>query len=149
MSEVVLDASAVLVLLQGEPGAEVVLSALPGALMCTVNHSEVVAKLSEYGMPDSEIREALSLPVRLVDFDATLAFRAGLLRSTTRALGLSLGDRACIALALEHQRPVLTADGAWSRVPDGPEVRLLRPDPSESPATGAGGRRTRVPRRPR
>lgn len=114
----VLDASALLALLNGEPGAERVATALRvGSVMSAVNYSEVVAKLDEAGMPAEEIRAALEpLELNVVSFDRGLAYRAGGLRSATRRLGLSLGDRACLALAQSDGLPALTAERAWSKL---------------------------------
>lgn len=68
--------------------------------------------------------EALGLTV--VPFDGDTAMRAGLLRDATRAAGLSLGDRACIAVALREGLPALTADQVWTRVDVGVEIKLIR-----------------------
>ena len=144
VSDVVLDASALLALLQDEPGADVVASHLHKALMCTVNHSEVVAKLADTGMPEPAIREALNLPLRLVEFNEALSVRAGMLRPTTRTLGLSLGDRACLALALERGAAALTAETAWADVPDGPDLELIR-----TPAREKSGQPTRTRNTPK
>ncbi len=126
MSESVLDASAILALLQGERGSEAVLEALPGAAVSTVNLSEVVAKLAGHGMPLVEIRQALTLGLEVVPFTEDLAYAAGELRPLTRDRGLSLGDRACLALAKTMDLPVLTADRAWASLDLGVEVRLAR-----------------------
>jgi PIN domain nuclease of toxin-antitoxin system len=128
VSDVVLDASAVLALLQDEPGGNRVLESLPGALICSVNLSEIVAKLAELGMPESDIRLALSLGLEVVSFDEALAFSAGALRSATRAAGLSLGDRACLALARSRALPALTTDRAWRDIDVDVDVEVIRPD---------------------
>jgi len=125
---VVLDASALLALLHGERGADRVAAALPGAVLGAVNLSEVVAKLAERGMPANTIRvvlQGLDLDVRT--FDADLAYAAGELRRTTRAQGLSLGDRACLALAARLDAVVLTTDRSWSgaEVPQA-TIQLIR-----------------------
>ena len=115
--EVVLDASALLALVHGEEGAEVVGASIPGAQISAVNLAEVVGKLADVGMPAAEIHVALAgLGLRVVDFDETLAFAAGLLRPVTRSAGLSLGDRACLALAAATKLPALTADRSWAEV---------------------------------
>ena len=119
MSErpVVLDASALLTLLNGERGTERVAAMLPGAVLGAVNLSEVVAKLAERGMPANSIRMALQgLDLDVRTFDVELAFAAGELRRTTRARGLSLGDRACLVLAARLDAIVLTTDRSWSGV---------------------------------
>ena len=99
MSSAVLDASALLALLNGEHGSEVVAEALgQGAAVGAVNLSEVVAKLAEFGMPEQDIRGAIEpLGLDVVDFDAELAYHSGMLRVTTSQLGVSPGDIACLA----------------------------------------------------
>lgn len=126
MSNAVLDASALLALLQDEPGCSRVLEVLPGALICSANLSEVVAKLTEWGMPDEDISRALTLGLEIIPFDETLAFEAGFLRRITRRAGLSLGDRACLALAHSRSLPALTTDRAWTTVDAGVDVVLIR-----------------------
>lgn len=126
-SSLVLDASALLALLYLEPGKEVVEEAIPGALMSAVNLSEVAAKLADEGMPEPVVQETLSnIEVEIRPFDSAAAFRAGMLRPLTRALGLSFGDRACLALGLQLGLPVLTADRDWSDLDLGVEVRQIR-----------------------
>lgn len=128
MSNVILDASALLALLNQEPGSDVVAAAMrDGAAIGTVNLSEVVAKLAEAGMPETDIRTALNpLPLEVMPFDSELAFVAGSLRPLTRAAGLSLGDRACLALGQRLRVPVLTTDAAWQNLALGVDVSLAR-----------------------
>ena len=127
MHEPVLDASAILALLNAEPGAEVVEAALPGAFTSTVNLSETVAKLAERGMPEGLIRVALGeIGLQVIPFDEDLAYQTGLLRVPTRSAGLSLGDRACLALGRRLKLPVLTTDRGWASLDVGVEVRLIR-----------------------
>jgi len=124
---VVLDASAVLVLLNGEPGMAVVAEVLPRAVIGAVNISEAVAILAEGSMPGPAIQEAIEgLRLDIVPFDAELALAAGLLRPLTRSAGLSLGDRACLALGMRLQLPVLTTDRIWAGLDLDVEVRLVR-----------------------
>jgi PIN domain nuclease of toxin-antitoxin system len=126
VSDAVLDSSAVLALLLAEDGAAIVTEALPGALFSTVNLAEVVAKLVERGMPSGEAREAMAATgVEFVDFDADQACLSGELRAATRSHGLSLGDRACLALARVRGLPAVTADAAWAQV-EGFEVTVIR-----------------------
>ena len=126
MSRAVLDASALLALLNRERGAEQVAEALAaGAIIGAVNLSEVVAKLADIGMPEAEIREALEpLALDVVDFDVADAFATGLLRPLARAAGLSLGDRACLALGRRTALPVLTADQAWTHLALAPAIEI-------------------------
>jgi ribonuclease VapC len=124
---VVLDASALLALLNREPGHEEVTRAIPRASISTVNLSEVAAKLAESRMPEDMVREALEgLALDIQDFGLELAFQAGMLRPSTRVRGLSLGDRACLALGQRLNIPVLTTDRAWQVLDLDVEVKLLR-----------------------
>ena len=127
MSEVVLDASALLALLNREPGHEEVARSITQAAVGAINLSEVVTKLSESGMPEEAIREALEgLALEVHTFGRDLAYEAGLLRTATKPKGLSLGDRACLALGRHLSLPVLTTDRVWEGLDVGVEVRLLR-----------------------
>ena len=124
---VVLDASAVLALVNSESGADIVGEVASEAAMSAVNLSEVVAKLAEGGMPEEAIRELLEeLNLEVMPFDSEQAYRAGFLRPLTSAAGLSLGDRACIALGFRLGCAVLTTDREWSVLDLGLEVRQAR-----------------------
>ena len=125
MSDAVLDSSAVLAVILEEPGAERVETLLPGAKVSAVNLGEVVAKLRDLGMPEETIETVLSglqLEVHAHDRDAALA--AGFLRPATRSAGLSLGDRACLALAAALGLPAVTADRAWEGVAEAVGVQV-------------------------
>lgn len=123
----VLDASALLVVLNDEPGAQSVQAALDEARISAVNLSEVVAKLQDRGVPDAEIDEILiDLDLTVAPFDAEQAVRAGKLRTVTRGQGLSLGDRACLALAMSTGAAALTADQAWTKLNLGVRVEQVR-----------------------
>jgi ribonuclease VapC len=125
----VLDASALLCLLQGEAGAETVIAALPRSVVSAVNLSEVYAKLAHVGGSEQQIRQAIGgLHLRVEPFGDELATAAGMLRPATKALGLSLGDRACLALAQRRQATALTTDRAWNDVPEhlGISISVLR-----------------------
>lgn len=124
---VVLDASALLALLLDEPGAPRVAALLPEAVISAVNLSEVVAKLAEHGMPEGAIRTAIDgLQLTVHGLDAAAAVQAGLLRPRTKALGLSLGDRACLALARALGRTAVTTERLWSSVDVGVDVEVIR-----------------------
>jgi ribonuclease VapC len=127
---VVLDASALLVFLNSEPGAETVEAQMTeGASMSSVNLSEVVAKLNERGMPLLEIKNVVSdLGLQIEPFDEASAYVAGELRQLTKQAGLSLGDRVCLALGIKDGRVVLTADRAWQDLKyiPGLTVELIR-----------------------
>lgn len=95
--------------------------------MSAVNLAETIAKMSELGMTEALITQVLDpLHLRIVPFDAQLARATGLLRAATRALGLSLGDRACLALAARMNATALTTDRAWAALTGIAAVKLLR-----------------------
>ncbi|TNC63584.1 type II toxin-antitoxin system VapC family toxin [Rubellimicrobium roseum] len=124
---VVLDSSSLLCLLNGEAGAKRVAEALPSAVIGAVNLAEVVTKLRERGLSVEEVGEVLDgLNLDVRPFTAGQAYTTGHLRQATRPLGLSLGDRACLALALDLGAPALTADQAWGRVDAGVAVEVIR-----------------------
>jgi len=128
MSHYILDASALLALLKREAGSEIVIEAITnGAAISAVNFSEVVAKLSEGGMPETEIHETLDpLELEITEFDTELAYRVGLLRPLTKRAGLSLEDRACLALAQHLNLPVLTTDKIWESLSLSITVQVIR-----------------------
>ena len=125
----VLDASALMCLVNGEPGAERVAAVLPRAVISAVNLAEVGAKLNELGADAQTARALLAqLHLTVVSLDEAAAFAAGALRTATRSHGLSLGDRACLALATQRGATALTADRAWMQVGEvvGVSVELVR-----------------------
>lgn len=128
MTGVVLDASAALAVVLREAGGDAVEPHCPGATISAVNLAEMVARLAERGMAETDVRSAISdLGLSVVPFDETRAIATGMLRPSTRARGLSLGDRACLALARERNVPALTADRRWSGLDIGVDIRLIRP----------------------
>ncbi|MFA4835502.1 MAG: type II toxin-antitoxin system VapC family toxin [Dehalococcoidia bacterium] len=127
MPEVILDASALLALLNAEPGADVVAESIPGAMINAVNLSEVVGKLCTAGMPEKAIRQALQgLDLKVIPFDEEHSYGAGLMRATTERMGLSLGDRACLDTARRLGLPALTTDKMWGELSVGAIVRIIR-----------------------
>ena len=126
MSEYVLDASAVLALLNGEQGAERVEAILGDAAMSAVNSCEVIGKLVDAGMGAEDARSSIDLlNLEIVSFDAEMAFVAGQLRTGTKKFGLSLGDRCCLALGLLRGNKVVTAERAWDRLNIGIQLEIL------------------------
>lgn len=113
----VLDASALLALVNAEPGADRVLASLDGAVMSAVNFAEVGSRLIDLGYDPYELDAELRLlGIEIIPFDDLAATRSTRLRDQTRPLGLSLGDRACLALAISEKATALTADRAWARL---------------------------------
>lgn len=123
----VLDASAALAVLNREPGAEYVVQHLDTSVISTVNAVEVGTKLIDRGMSGDAACEAIAfLNIPVVEFDYALAERAVGLRLSTKHAGLSLADRACLALALREQATAVTADRAWADLDVGCPVELIR-----------------------
>lgn len=126
-SRCMLDASAVLAMMLGEDGGDQVRERLAGSQISAVNLSEVVAKLQESGVPDEVITSSLvELNFDVLDFDEGQAVRAGLLRTATRSIGLSLGDRACLSAAESSNAVAVTTDRAWSKLEVDIAVEVLR-----------------------
>lgn len=127
MTKIVFDASAVLALLQQEKGAEVAEQYLPNATISAVNFSEVVTVLTDIGMPILEAEETtVGIMKNVFAFDTQQAIIAADFRKITKSLGLSFGDRACLALAKQKNWPVLTADKAWGKLDHGIKIILIR-----------------------
>jgi len=126
-SKVVLDASALLCLLNDEPGADRVVDVLTRCVIGTASLAEVVSKLRERGLSLDEVREALGglhLDVRALS--ASQAMTIGDLRPVTKPLGLSLGDRACLALALDLGAELLTTDADLASAEVGVSITDVR-----------------------
>lgn len=123
----VLDASALLALLRREPGADRVQAILRQSVMSSVNLTEVVTKLVARGAPEDRVRAILSaLQPRVLAHEEDLAIDAGIMHASTRSHGLSLGDRACLALARRLAATALTTDRAWRAVEVGVAVEVIR-----------------------
>ncbi|MDQ6660691.1 MAG: type II toxin-antitoxin system VapC family toxin [Chloroflexota bacterium] len=124
----VLDASALLALLNEEPGSEQVADFIAvGAVMSTVNFAEVVTKLREADVTEEIIHEALDpLGIIMLNFDTALAYEVGLLRPLTKQTGLSLGDRACLALAKHLQLPAITSDPVWGNLSLNIKIQVIQ-----------------------
>jgi PIN domain nuclease of toxin-antitoxin system len=126
-SKYVLDASAVLALLNQESGMDRVEAVLADSCLGAVNYCEVLGKLIDAGMPEQEARESVELlNVEIVSFDSDLARLAAVLRTTTKKLGLSLGDRSCLALALSRRNTAVTSERAWPKLKIGVKIELIR-----------------------
>lgn len=128
MSErMVLDSSAILAIIFGEPGEERALELVSGAVVSTVNLSEAAAKMNERGFEAEPTKILLrGLGLSVTAFDEADAYDAGQLRRATREAGLSFGDRACLALAQRENLAVATADKAWSGLDLAVGIELIR-----------------------
>lgn len=127
MTEVVLDASAVLAVARNEPGADRVTAVRESAVLSAVNAAEVYAKLLTGGMSESMVTDGLRAVVRqVVPCDERLARVIGQTHARTRHLGLSLADCACLALGLMRGVPVLTTDRNWAKAEVGVTVEVIR-----------------------
>lgn len=123
----VLDASAVLAFVYAEDGAEAVDPLLDGATISTVNWSEALTKiLAHGGDPDRLGGQILALGPELEPFTRADAEHAAKLSPLTSTRGLSLGDRACLAVAKRLEAMAVTADQAWTELDYGVAIRLIR-----------------------
>jgi PIN domain nuclease of toxin-antitoxin system len=128
MNRIVLDASAILAVIGGEPGTEKLTPALLArAVGSAVNLAEVQTKLVSRGWTSEQAWEDATSPVReVVPFDEHQARIAGDLVMQTRQMGLSLGDRACLALGIALNLPVYTAERAWKKLKLGVRIYVIR-----------------------
>lgn len=127
----VLDASAVIALLNREPGVEVVGPILSSSIISTINWAEVITWIGTQrnlsGVVIDDARDILEgSGLTTVPVTEAQAEAAGLLEFQTRAAGLSLADRVALTLAMEFELPVFTSDRQWDRVNVGAEVRQIR-----------------------
>jgi PIN domain nuclease of toxin-antitoxin system len=123
-----LDASAVLALLNQEPGsAHVARHIAAGAAISAVNLAEVIGKLADAGAPEPVIQASLdALGLDVIAYGSALAHQTGMLRPLTRQAGLSLGDRACLAHAEHLGLPAVTSERAWTGLIGGITVLVIR-----------------------
>lgn len=118
-----------LALLFGEPGTEVVRAHLRTGVIGAANLAEVLAKLSDHGLPIQEaVRAVAILGLDVVPMTDKQAQSSAAMRASTRAAGLSLGGRACLALASELNACALTADRDWAKIAEavGVAVQVIR-----------------------
>ncbi len=124
---IAIDASALLAYLFGEEGGDEVASEIEDSCISTVNLAEVIGKFVERGVDGRLVGNQIAAStVEVMTFTAQDAERAASLLPQARALGLSLADRACLAMALGRQIPVLTADRVWADVEADVVVRVIR-----------------------
>jgi len=123
----VLDASAMLAMLQDEPGGDIVQELLETAAISSVNWSEVIQKALDRRMEIEGLRHDLeALGLEILPFTAVLAETTAQLRSATRKAGLSLGDRCCLALAAVLGLPAITTDRIWPDLGLPIKIRVVR-----------------------
>jgi PIN domain nuclease of toxin-antitoxin system len=125
--DIVADASAVLAAIKNEPFRHIDPARIVGATISLVNVCEVLTKLLSAAFTEGEAESAVrALDLRMHAFDEAQAKAAAYLWPVTKPFGLSLGDRACLALALALKKPAVTADRAWGKLDVGAEIVLIR-----------------------
>lgn len=123
----VLDSSALMAVMRSETGAEIVAACLDWAIVSTVNLAEVETKLVSAGLDEQQAwRHIAEMKCQSVPFDEEQARMAGGLVKVTRPFGLSLGDWACLALAIERKATVYTTDRVWKSLNLGIEIEVIR-----------------------
>jgi len=123
----VFDASALLAVMLGEPGSEIVLAEIRRGLVSTVNVVEVIQRMADHGIDSKETLKQLSrLEIEIVPFDLDQAAVVASLRPATRHKGVSLADRACLALGIDRGLPVFTTDRIWTELALPLDIRLIR-----------------------
>ena len=126
MNEAVIDASVILAIAKNERIDETALSVIDGGIMSTVNVSEVYAKLADLKISSARVGPLLATLDRIEPSTLSQARLAGSLRDSTRHAGLSLGDRCCLALAIELEADAYTTEHVWARLEVGCNIHLLR-----------------------
>jgi len=122
----VLDSSAILAVLNAENGAENVAPLLSDSIVSSINVAEVLTKLVERNVRlKNALGDFLKLGLEIIEFDVKQAAKVAELRPVTRHLGLSLGDRSCLALAISENITAVTADKIWSNL-DLCKVKIIR-----------------------
>ena len=127
ITDIVLDASAIIAYLAKEEGTEIVERHLPFSVISTVNHTEIYSYFIRNGYTFNEAKQLIDpLGYELVDYDVEQSQIAAQLLPKTKALGLSLADRACLALAKSRNLPVMTSDKKWKDLNIGVKIKLFR-----------------------
>ena len=123
----VLDSSALLAMLFVEPGGDLVADIVGHAVISAVNMAETIAKLVEKGMTLSQAAQSVRIfQMQIEPLDEKMAVTVAALRAPTSKLGLSLGDRACLAVAQKLNMPIMTADKIWAKLEMGVEIIIIR-----------------------
>lgn len=127
MTDIILDASALLAVLLGETGADAVRPHLRNAKISALNYSEVLARtLQLTGSLEEAKRYVDRQQLNVIPFDAEQAAVAAALRPTTQPFGLSLADRACLALGISQGGTILTADRNWRKLKLKLDIQVIR-----------------------
>jgi ribonuclease VapC len=127
VTEAVLDASALIAFIRREPGADKVAKVLPVSCISAVNLAETLGKMVEHGKPLEETAYQIErLRIAVIPFDEPQARVAASLWRSTRDVGMSLGDRACLALALTLSLPAFSTEEAWTKCNLGIDVVKIR-----------------------
>lgn len=128
MNKVILDSSAIIALIKGETGAGIVEPLLGSIVMSTLNISEAAGILIDLGMPEEECKNSIEPYVDLVvPLDIQQSFEMAYLKKLIPNKGLSIGDRACIALGIKMALPIYTADKIWAKLDiEGADIILIR-----------------------
>lgn len=127
MTRMVFDASVVTAILKKEPGADIGERYIDHACLNVVNYAEITTVLARQGHTNTAIRKAVAPFIKcVVPMEPEMAFLAGTLESHTKPYGLSLSDRACLALAIIKKLPVLTGDTIWAELDLPVKVSLIR-----------------------
>ena len=123
----VMDSSAILAILRGEPGCDYVQELLQNeeCAISSVNMAEVGSKLIDYGLPPEEFpRIARQLQIDIIDFNTDQCIQSAQIRKITRSAGISLGDRACVALTQLMKGYVVTSDRAWLDIAEVTQIQV-------------------------
>lgn len=124
---IVLDSSALLAMLYREPGCDAVYAVFDDSCVSTVNLAEVLSRFARDGEDfEGTYRRFSRSRMEIIPFTSELALVVASLFPATRRFGLSLGDRACLALAIERRVPVMTADRVWASLAVGVTVTVIR-----------------------
>jgi ribonuclease VapC len=127
VAEAVLDASALIAFLRREPGADKVAEVLANSCISAVNLAETLGKMVEHGKPlEATSYQVERLRIAVIPFEEEQARIAASLWKQTRSVGMSLGDRACIALALKTSLPAFTTEAAWEKASLGIKLVKIR-----------------------
>ena len=125
MTAIVLDASALIAMLKQEPGGDKVAQVIGDTKITAINYAEVISHFCHAGMPVAEVDAMLNpLPIVIIPADAKQAQLAGHLRTITSSVGLSLGDRFCLALAKIEKLPAWTSDRNWQTIAEAVQVEI-------------------------